>query len=232
MGGDGRTTAAGFDRRDRMSGRRIRVIDGSFAVALAFALGTGMAACSDDGSSGASTSTAGGPGTVAPSVTEPEAADGTVTADTTTAPGTVPTESLTYVDEADSVLAVVAARDDTTRFMELAAALGDDAVFRQERGITLLVPVDSAWDAYGDDEFAALLEDPNAVALVLSEHLAIGVFTSADLVAAGEMTNAMARALPVVETAGSITIGGATVVEPDLLADNGVAHLVDAVIQP
>jgi uncharacterized surface protein with fasciclin (FAS1) repeats len=40
----------------------------------------------------------------------------------------------------------------------------------------------------------------------------------------------MARSLPVVEEADTVTIGGSTVVEPDVIADNGVIHVIDTVI--
>ena len=148
----------------------------------------------------------------------------------TTPPTDAPTNSLTYVAEEDSVLAVIAALDNTTRFMQLVEALGDDAAFRQERGVTLVVPVDSAWESYGDEEFAALLEDPNAVALVLSQHLSIGVFPIDELVATGFLSNALAIEMPVIDATGSVTIGGATVLTADLAADNGVVHLIDTVL--
>ena len=128
------------------------------------------------------------------------------------------------------MLAVLAAREDSTRFMQLVAALGDDAVFLQERGVTVVVPDDDAWDAYGADEFAAVLEDPNAVALVLSQHISIGVFLVDELVATGYLSNALAAELPVADTSGSVTIDGATVLAADLTADNGVVHLVDKVL--
>jgi len=187
--------------------------------------------CAADGSPSTEGATTTEP-SPAPSMTAPAAAGATaVSPPTTVESTTAPPNSLTYVDADDSVLAVVAARDDTTRFVQLAATLDDD-VFRQERGITLLVPVDSAWDAFGQDEFDALLADPDAVALLLSEHLAVGVFTADELTAMGGLATAMARTLPVAESDGVITIGGATVVEADLVADNGVAHLIDAVIVP
>jgi uncharacterized surface protein with fasciclin (FAS1) repeats len=128
------------------------------------------------------------------------------------------------------VLAVLSAREDTTRFMQLVDALGDDAVFRQERGVTLVVPVDSAWESYGDDEFATLLQDPNAVALLISQHLSIGEFMIDELVATGFLPNALALELPVVDASGVVTIDGATVLTADLTADNGVVHLVDTVL--
>lgn len=148
----------------------------------------------------------------------------------TTAPATAPSNSLTYVAEEDSVLSVVTGRDDTTRYMQLVTALGDDAVFRQERGITLIVPVDSAWESFGADGFAALLQDPNAVALLLSQHISIGVFTLDELVATGFLSNALATELPVIDTTGTVTIDEATVLAADLTAGNGVVHLVDTVL--
>jgi len=167
--------------------------------------------------------------TTPPPTTAP-AATTTTQAIVTTVPPEAPSNSLTYVTEEDSVLAVIAAREDTTRFLQLVAALGDDAAFRQERGITVIVPDDTAWDAYGADEFGAVLEDPNAVALLLSQHISIGVFPIDELVATGQLTNALAEELPVIDTSGSVTIAGATVLAADLTADNGVVHLVDTVV--
>lgn len=181
-----------------------------------------LSSCSDDD----------GVATPSSTTTSLPATTGAVTSEAvvTTPPTDPPTNSLTYVAEEDSVLAVIAARDDTTRFMQLVEALGDDAVFRQERGVTLAVPVDSAWEAYGADEFAALLEDPVAVALVLSAHLSIGTFPIDELVATGVLSNALAIGLPVVDADGSVTIGGAAVLTADLTAVNGVVHLIDTVL--
>lgn len=77
-----------------------------------------------------------------------------------------------------------------------------------------------------------MLGDPNAVALVLSEHLAVGASLADELLAAGGLSTAMARTLPVAETNGSFTIGEAKVLEADLRAENGVVHLIDTVIAP
>lgn len=148
-----------------------------------------------------------------------------------TAAAIAPATSLSYVDEEDSVLEIIQSRNDTTRFTQLAATLDDD-VFRQARGVTVLVPVDTAWNVYGTDAFGALLDDPTAVALLVSEHLSIGAASLDELVEQGSFSNAMARALGVRADGGVITIGGAAVVVPDLVAENGVVHLVDAVIEP
>lgn len=189
-----------------------------------------LTSCSDD--DGAATPSS--PTAVPPEsmTTSPPTTNQTVTtlAIATTPPSDAPSNSLTYVAEEDSVLAVIAARDNATRFLQLVDALGDDAAFRQERGVTLVVPVDSAWESYGDEEFAALLEDPNAVALMLSQHLSIGVFPVDELVATGFLSNALAIELPVIDATGSVTIGGATVLAADLTADNGVVHLIDMVL--
>lgn len=194
------------------------------AVAAAVLVVAACAPNSQGGESADTTSPA--PTTQAPA---PTTTSTTQPATTTTEP---PVVTLEYVEDERSVLAIVRDRDDTTRFAELAAALGQDDAFRQARGVTVLVPVDEAFAALGDGEFEALLADPTAIALLLSEHLAVGALSLAELVERGAFQNAMAQTLPVTDDAGTVTIGDATVVVPDLEADNGVVHLVDRVIPP
>jgi uncharacterized surface protein with fasciclin (FAS1) repeats len=192
-----------------------------------------LGACAPDSDGDAATTTP--PPTARPTEPSQPPATQTPTVPSTSPPTTsepAPVASLSYVDEEQSVLAIIDERDDTTRFAALAAALDSDDVFRQARGVTVLVPVDSAFDAMGDAEFEALLADPTAVALLLSEHLAVGVTSIEQLVDRGAMVNAIARTLPVTEEGGEVSIGGAQVVVPDLVADNGVVHLIDAVLQP
>ncbi len=162
-----------------------------------------------------------------------------ITAEGEASPSTAPTRTeaptptvLATVPEQDSVFAVVQARDDLSKFAELLVAIDAPAVFQQARGLTLLAPNDAAWDAYGAEAFQALLDDPTAASLVLSEHLMVGSLDLESLVAAGGFANAMARTLPVTETGGKVTVGGAEVVEGDLSASNGEVHVIDAVIPP
>lgn len=194
-----------------------------------------VAACSDDS---ASRPAPDDPLTDTTSLTndaDPTVAEATVpptTADTTTAPAPTTTMAPSPIDTvaaSDSVLVSIQSRSDLTRFAQLADALGSDAVFQQARGVTVLAPNDVAWSTYDDAAWAALLDDRDAVALLISEHLSIGAASLADLIERGAFQNAMARALPVVDGEGT-RIGGALVLAADLTADNGVVHVIDSVL--
>lgn len=68
---------------------------------------------------------------------------------------------------------------------------------------------------------------------LLMAHVASGRVTRADLRGMATVTpETNAAAWPVVATDTSLTVGGARVVEPDLLAANGVVHVVDKVLLP
>jgi uncharacterized surface protein with fasciclin (FAS1) repeats len=130
----------------------------------------------------------------------------------------------------DSVLAIIRERDDLTTFAAAAEALGTETVFTQERGVTVLAPNDDAFAELGEEELDAILEDPEALAAFVSDHLAVGASTTETLVAGDGFTNASAEMLTVDVDGETITVGGATIVEGDLTADNGVVHVLDAVV--
>lgn len=189
------------------------------AIVAFAAMTAALGACSGDGEP---TET-----TTVPVTTSVVTTTATTAPATTTEPPVIPT-----VPEDNSVLGLIRLRPDLTRFTELADAIGDAAPFQQARGVTLLAPTDDAFAAaYDDAAWAALLADVDAVTFVLSEHLSIGGQTLADLIAAGRFENASAQELPVV-AGPPVGIGPATVVEGDLTADNGIVHVIDAVIPP
>ena len=207
-----------------------------------------LAACSDgdDGSSSAGeptttdTSLTANPTTSSPEVvaatdgpattaTPDEAGSTTVSAVETTTSAPV----IATVPEADSVLAIINERDDLTVFARLAETIGSPTVFQQERGVTILAPTDAAWSAlFVDDQIEAIMADRDAAALWLSEHLAIGGRTVADLQAEGAFRNAMTRSWTIEERQDGTYVGGARFVTPDLEADNGFVHVIDSVLIP
>ena len=85
----------------------------------------------------------------------------------------------------------------------LGAELGDaDAV-------TVLAPTDDAFEALPADEIAGLRSDPELLSRVLARHIAFGNVPASQLAA-----------------------GGATIVDADLTAGNGVVHVIDSVLIP
>ncbi|MDH3294495.1 MAG: fasciclin domain-containing protein [Acidimicrobiia bacterium] len=138
--------------------------------------------------------------------------------------------ALAVVDEADSVLAVIADHPDLTTFAALVADYPQRQVFTQARGVTILVPNDAAFDALGPERVQLLADDSDAFTLFLSAHMAVGPRSLDSLLAGGVFANALAQQLTVATGEDTVTVAEASIVESDLTASNGVIHVIDAAI--
>ena len=118
-----------------------------------------------------------------------------------------------------SILAVV------DRRVRVAELLTVDGPF------TLFAPSDDAFDAMPPDTLAELRRDPDSLAALLRHHVAAGAHPSSEL-EPGALEMLDETTLPVTVDDGDITIGGAHVTTPDLLAANGVVHAIDEVLLP
>jgi len=136
-------------------------------------------------------------------------------------------ERLAMVEEADSVLAVIAEHPNLTAFAALVDAYPHREVFTQARGITLVVPDDAAMAKIDEGTYDNLLTDPDAFTVFLSAHMSIGTQLQDSLVGGGAFTSALADSVPTAEGENGTTIGDATIVQADLTAENGVVHIVD-----
>jgi uncharacterized surface protein with fasciclin (FAS1) repeats len=99
---------------------------------------------------------------------------------------------------------------------------------------TVFAPTNAAFDALGDDQVQSLLEPENRDQLtsVLTYHVVPGELTASDL-SDGQTLDTVAGETLTVEIDGDqVTVGDATVVEPNVEASNGVVHVIDAVLTP
>jgi uncharacterized surface protein with fasciclin (FAS1) repeats len=111
----------------------------------------------------------------------------------------------------------------------LVAALQGDGPF------TVFAPVNSAFDALGADVVASLLDPANAALLtkILTYHVVDGVAAlSTDLSDGQTVTTLQGETLTIGVTGGAVTVNGANVTTADLEGENGVVHLIDAVLVP
>lgn len=100
----------------------------------------------------------------------------------------------------------------------LAAVPGQEGVLRNARGITLFVPADDAFSAADRD---ALLDDLDATARFIGEHLVVSILTLADL--PGTVVTAMGTEHATL----GVTIDGHAFVVADIAATNGIIHVID-----
>jgi uncharacterized surface protein with fasciclin (FAS1) repeats len=108
-------------------------------------------------------------------------------------------------------------------------------VLQGEGPFTVFAPTDEAFAALPEGTVEGLLEPANKDQLVavLTYHVVPGLVMAED--AAGntvELETVQGEMLTVDGTGDGVTVNGANVVSADVAADNGVIHVIDAVILP
>ena len=96
---------------------------------------------------------------------------------------------------------------------------------------TVLAPTNEAFAKLPEGALESLLADPEALAGVLKAHVIAGK-AKAEIVVTLDEVETLNGTYPVKASYGKASIGGATVIATDLMAGNGVVHLIDTVILP
>ena len=118
-------------------------------------------------------------------------------------------------------------------FKTLAAALGAAGLVDTLKGkgpFTVFAPTDEAFAKIPKADLDALLKDKAKLTAVLTYHVVAGKVMAAD-VKAGKVKTVQGSDLTVT-TAGGVQVNGAKVVKTDIVADNGVIHVIDTVVIP
>ena len=98
--------------------------------------------------------------------------------------------------------------------------------------LTLLAPTDEAFAKVDPAALDALLADPATLATVLQGHV-IGIAQEASSIGIfSNLITVAGTSIPVTNDGTTITVGGATIVEADIPADNGLIQVIDTVILP
>ena len=146
----------------------------------------------------------------------------------------VPTDETEVVTpEPQSIVDIALATPDLSTLTGAVEAAGLIGTLSAEGPFTVLAPNDSAFAAVPEETLTALTDPANIEDLqaVLGLHVISGITTSADLEDGMTVTTLAGEELTVsIEADGSVTIGGATVISADVMADNGVVHIIDTVI--
>ena len=100
-----------------------------------------------------------------------------------------------------------------------------------EGPFTLLAPTDEAFAALGPELLNRLLANEERLNDLLRYHVLQGRYTASDLTGLDTVTTLEGSDLQV-ETDDGLRLDEATVVQPDLEADNGVVHGLDQVMLP
>ncbi|MDA0568390.1 MAG: fasciclin domain-containing protein, partial [Bacteroidetes bacterium] len=111
-------------------------------------------------------------------------------------------------------------------------AAGLDETLASEGPFTVFAPTDDAFSLIPADVIATLLADPTGLLTqILLNHVVSGTTLSTDLSDGMMITTLQGGEVMVSINDGVVMIGNATVIVADLQADNGVVHVIDAVIE-
>jgi uncharacterized surface protein with fasciclin (FAS1) repeats len=95
---------------------------------------------------------------------------------------------------------------------------------------TVFAPTDEAFAKIPKADLDALLKDKAKLTAVLTYHVVAGKVMAKD-VKAGKVKTVQGSELTL-GTTGGVTVDGAKVVKADIVADNGVIHVIDSVVLP
>ena len=121
------------------------------------------------------------------------------------------------------------------RFTTLAKALTEAGLVnfvKQSAALTVFAPTDDAFAKLPEGTLDALLKDKAALTRVLLYHIAPGQAVAQDVVNMSSVAT-FAGAYPSIRAEdGKVMVDDAQVIIPDLLASNGVIHVIDSVLLP
>ena len=148
------------------------------------------------------------------------------------APMEAPMEAAAEAPTADIVDTAVAAGDFTTLVAAVQAAGLVDAL-KAEGPFTVFAPTDAAFASLPAGTVDALLADPQGdLTQILLYHVVPGKVLAADVSDGLEAETLQGSPVQFSVQDGKVMINGANIVATDVLASNGVIHVIDSVILP
>jgi uncharacterized surface protein with fasciclin (FAS1) repeats len=113
-------------------------------------------------------------------------------------------------------------------------AAGLEATLRGPGPFTVFAPTDTAFANLPAGTLDSLLLPQNQAQLqnILLYHVVPGEFRAADVVQNASLTTAQGQKVIITVNNGSVMVDNANVTATDIIASNGVIHVIDAVILP
>ncbi len=103
-----------------------------------------------------------------------------------------------------------------------------------EGPFTVFAPDNAAFEKLPEATLADLLKPENKQQLtdILTYHVVPGTYAASDLTDGQELKTVNGETLAVSVKDGTVKVGDATVTQADVFQSNGVAHVIDTVLQP
>ncbi len=134
--------------------------------------------------------------------------------------------------QAGNVIAELKKAGSFGTLLQLLDAAGLTATFQGTAQYTLFAPTDAAFAALPAEKLSALKNDTALLKKVLQYHVVSSTIPSSQLLKLKTARTLQSERVEFAMKDGKMTVQGATVVEADIKASNGVIHGIDAVLMP
>ncbi len=137
-------------------------------------------------------------------------------------------------EAAPDIVEIAAGNEDFSTLVAALEAAGLVDTLAGEGPFTVFAPTNAAFAALPEGTVEGLLEPANKAQLtaVLTYHVVPGAVYASDVVKLSSATTVQGGDISISTVDGRVMIDGAEVITTDIEAENGVIHVIDAVLLP
>ena len=136
-----------------------------------------------------------------------------------------------YTAPSKDIIDMAIAAGNLTKFMSAVKTAGLTETLTSKGPFTAFAPTDEAFEKLSSGALEALIQDTAKLKAVLSYHVVKGHFLAKDVKPGEVMTVQGSPLMASVSTSG-VEVNGVPVKQADIIATNGVIHMIEAVIMP
>jgi len=137
------------------------------------------------------------------------------------------------VAAAGDIIETARASGQFTTFLKAVDATSLTSVLKTNKGLTVFAPTDAAFAALPTGKLDALMADKTALQKLLTHHVVNASVESSKIKGAKGPVNSVANDPIVLDGSTDVlTADGATIIQADIRATNGILHVVDKVLMP
>jgi uncharacterized surface protein with fasciclin (FAS1) repeats len=132
----------------------------------------------------------------------------------------------------DDIVGVASAAGSFNTLLAAAKAAGLVETLQSEGPFTVFAPTDEAFGKLPEGTIDNLLANPDKLKQILLYHVVPGKVMAKDVVGLSSATTAQGSDVAIVVKGDVVMINNAKVLKTDVMASNGVIHVIDTVIVP
>ena len=136
-----------------------------------------------------------------------------------------------YSSDEPNLVELASSNEQFSTLVELVTAAGLADVLQSDE-YTVLAPTNAAFEEVPQETLDALANDADLLRTVLLTHVIAGSVNAETVMGLDEAPTAAGNVLPISVSDAGVQIGNAMVTQTDIMASNGIIHVVDSVIMP